>query len=252
MRGDWNDAFEQTRAILQTPIATEARALLVTAWLEDALAEHASIASFARLTLELLQHAAPADLVMQSQLASLDEVEHARLCFAQAARYGHVDRGPGRLSMEAALGPIDLPRLAASTVLEGCIGETLAALIAVEQAHGASDPRTRAILQKIAEDEARHAEFAWQVVRWALSVGGRETREAVALAFERSNADFSHPPAPERSQHAEVLRAHGRLSDSERAEVLERGLREVVLPCARALLSSSAEQSAAGDRVHVA
>src|SRR4051812_7172938 len=57
----------------------------------------ARIASFARLTLELLEHAAPPELVFESQRASLDEIEHARLCFGLAERYSGSARGPGRV-----------------------------------------------------------------------------------------------------------------------------------------------------------
>ena len=75
----------------------------------------------------------------------------------------------GAFPLGAGLGPVDLAELASRTVHEGCVGETLAALIAAEQALEAKDPSVRAALQKIAEDEARHAEFAWRVVRWALA-----------------------------------------------------------------------------------
>jgi hypothetical protein len=214
------------------------RAALAAAWVADALAEHASIASFARLTLELMQHGAPAELVAESQRASLDEVEHARVCFALAERYSGVARGPGNFPLEAGLRPVDLPELASRTVHEGCVGETLAALIAAEQARAATDPSVRAALEKIAEDEARHAEFAWRVVRWTLEIGGLRTRAAVELAFARRTSTFSL-----RTEAAEdprgALAAHGQLTDAQRAVVVARGLRDVVGPCARALLSAN-------------
>lgn len=50
-------------------------------WSADALAEHTSIASFARFTLQLLALDAPSDLLSRSQQAGKDEMEHARLCF---------------------------------------------------------------------------------------------------------------------------------------------------------------------------
>ena len=54
------------------------------AWTADALLEHASVASFSRLSLALLAVGAPADLVALAHRAALDEIRHARLCFALA------------------------------------------------------------------------------------------------------------------------------------------------------------------------
>src|SRR5262245_889099 len=63
----------------EQPVDPTTRAALAAAWLRDAQMEHASIASFARFTLELLAVGAPAELVADSQRASLDEIEHARM-----------------------------------------------------------------------------------------------------------------------------------------------------------------------------
>ena len=61
------------------------RDAVVKAWTTAARAEHASVASFARFTLQLLHLGAPADLVADAQQAALDEVRHARLCFGVAS-----------------------------------------------------------------------------------------------------------------------------------------------------------------------
>ena len=50
-------------------------------WLELAEAEHASIASFARNTLQLMAIGAPSYLLTASQEASIDEVKHTQMCF---------------------------------------------------------------------------------------------------------------------------------------------------------------------------
>ena len=231
---EWSMTLDTTQGF-DADLDPATRAALAAAWLEDALAEHASIASFARLTLELMQHGAPAELVAESQRASLDEVEHARACFALAERYSGVARGPGDFPLDAGLGPVDLAELASRTVHEGCVGETLAALIAAEQALAATDPSVRAVLEKIAEDEAHHAEFAWRVVRWALEVGGPAVRATVALAFAQTTPNFSHGTETDCCPRG-ALAAHGQLTNAERTAVVARGLRDVVAPCARALL----------------
>jgi len=63
------------------------RAVLAAAWTEDALVEHASVAAFARTTLELMALGAPAELLAGAQAAAADEVRHARLSFALASAY---------------------------------------------------------------------------------------------------------------------------------------------------------------------
>jgi hypothetical protein len=74
-------------------------AALARAYAIDGCEEHASIAAFARLTLHLLAVGAPPELVERAHLASLDEIRHARACFALARRYGGRALGPGPLAM---------------------------------------------------------------------------------------------------------------------------------------------------------
>jgi hypothetical protein len=47
--------------------------------------------------LELLALGAPAELVEKAHVAALDEIEHARICFALASAYGGERYGPGPL-----------------------------------------------------------------------------------------------------------------------------------------------------------
>jgi hypothetical protein len=151
---------------------------LADGWESDARMEHASIASFARATLELLAVGAPPALVSATQAASLDEVEHARLCFALASRYSGKELGPGPL---AVVGPrsADLVRLACDVFVEGCVGETIAALAAGRARGGCEDVVVSDVLAKIADDEARHAALAWATLGWACERGGDVVRDAV-------------------------------------------------------------------------
>lgn len=89
------------------------RDALTRAWLADALAEHASIASFARFTLDLLALGAPASMVRDAQRAMLDEIEHARLCFGLASRFGATAWGPGALDVEGSRAGVTLADSAA-------------------------------------------------------------------------------------------------------------------------------------------
>jgi hypothetical protein len=226
----------------QTPslpaLSEDDRERLARAWLDDALLEHASIAAFARFTLELLALGAPPALVAETQRAALDEIEHARLCFSAASRYAGRALGPGALDVSDALLPTDIVAFAVRTFEEGCIGETLSALVATEQLAQARDPWIRSLLERIAEDEARHAELAWRAVRWALDVGGRPVWQALERAMAERIAGQSGDADPEPFGSAEdSWHAHGRLTPRELARVRRQGMLEVVTPCIDALSS---------------
>lgn len=159
----------------QTPAMPrdELRRALADAWANDARFEHASIASFAKLSLELLALGAMAELVAASHRAALDEVEHARLCFALASRYAAEPIGPGALDLGSSVAlATTLERIAAAAVVEGCVGETLGAIEAAEAAR-ARDPIVARALRVIAEDEAKHAELSRRVVAWPSSAAAR-------------------------------------------------------------------------------
>src|SRR6185436_5474545 len=95
------------------------RTELARAWSEIGLMEHASVAAFARFTLQLLSVGAPAALVEQSQQALADELLHTRLCFSLASAYAGEALGPGRLPTEHALDLTALADIAALTLHEG-------------------------------------------------------------------------------------------------------------------------------------
>jgi hypothetical protein len=138
-------------------------------WLRAALLEHASVASFARFTLELLRWGAPPTLVAQAQRAALDEVEHARRCFALAGAYLGQPLGPAEMALgdAVALSPT-FADFVEAVVREGCVGETLSVLEAAGRLQHETDPVVCAVLQQIVADESRHAALAWDTVQWAL------------------------------------------------------------------------------------
>ena len=169
-------------------------------------------------------------------LQRLSEVRHARICFALAQGYAGAPLGPSSFPFDGAmtLGG-DLASLATSTAREGCIGETLAALIAAEQLAHAKDPAVRRALSAIAEDEARHVELAWRTVAWAIDRGGEAVRDAVAAVFAEA---AQHAPAvsKESAIPASVLLPHGRLDSRTTREALVRALDEVICPAFASLL----------------
>ena len=81
--------------------------------------------------------------------------------------------------MQGALEARSLAGIVETAVLEGCIGETVAALEAAEALAFATDESVRAALSRVAEDEARHAELAYRFVRWAFEVSPETQRRAL-------------------------------------------------------------------------
>jgi hypothetical protein len=212
---------------------------LAAAWLKDALEEHASVAAFARFSMLLLSVGAPPELIVASQRASLDEVEHARACFALARRYGGRDVGPGPLSVDNSVHTLSLADLAGLTVTEGCVGETLGALMAVDQLTRASDPEVARILRRIAKDEARHAELAWKFLAWALAQGQPDVELAARRALDAATDELDAMRIVDYGVDLELWHAHGRMTCAEARELGHAGIREVVRPCLEALLDQA-------------
>jgi hypothetical protein len=239
-RADWS----APASVDVEPLTAEVRAALRDAWLEDALLEHASIASFARFTLQLLALGAPPALVEASQQASLDEVRHARDCFALASRYAKTTLGPSELPLAGALVEATLAEAVTAAIVEGCVGETIASAMAAEQRHVAREPQVSAVLDRIAEDEARHAELAWTFVRWAVEVGGAPiasvARETFAAQARLVHEELKKATARPRPADEVMWSRHGRLAPSEAAAVTRAALVEVIQPCAAALLARHA------------
>jgi hypothetical protein len=215
--------------------SAEERAALGAAWLQNALMEHASVAAFARFTLELLAVGAPADLIRDSNAAASDETRHAKLCFALASEYLGEPAGPGPLHIDGALDEISLEKLVVTAIHEGCVGETVAAVEAAEKLAHAKDPAVCAVLAQISEDETRHAELAWRFVKWALE---REPslRSVVEREFDKV---LSQSSAPVVSAVGLDLTRHGVLSERARAELRAAVLDRVISEAALALLNKT-------------
>jgi hypothetical protein len=144
------------------------RAALVAHWTKLGQMEHASIAAFARFNLQLLALGAPPQLVEACTAALADETAHAKLCFGIASAYAGHAIGPGPLDVSNSLELTSLADIVDLVILEGCVGETSAALDALESAESAADPVIRSAYARIADDEQRHAGLAFRFVQWAL------------------------------------------------------------------------------------
>lgn len=229
-RRDWQD-------MPLTPdvegIAPETRAALTSHWLEVAALEHASVASFARFTLQLMALGAPPELLSGAQRAAADEVEHARVAYALASAYGGEAVGPSALDLSGL--PIETDRHAVlrGLVEEACVGETLGVAEAQALASCTHDPVVASLQARIAADEQRHAELAWCVLKWMLDDADADTRAFVRQTFESAIASAAHDPAPRSSVEPSV----GLMDAHEVGIVRRQALEQVVRPCFEALLA---------------
>lgn len=230
-RRDW---LEPSVALAVTSLSDQIRVQLAAHWQHQAEMEHASVAAFARFILELLSLGAPPDLVSAATSALADETAHARLCYALASGYAGRALGPTKLDVTGALRDLGVEDIVTRAVLEGCIGETLAAIEASEAARHAADPALREVLSRIAEDEARHAELSWRFVRWALARGGSELRLAVRTTFRSARNAFASGEEGTRSE-GELLQ-QGVLCPERRRRLALEVFETVIEPCVGALL----------------
>ncbi|MEZ4316331.1 MAG: hypothetical protein R3F61_02455 [Myxococcota bacterium] len=118
-------------------------------WRARAHDEARSVDAFEAIARDLERLGAPRSLVERAEDAARDEARHADI----AARRAGGAVLPGRLPLPA---PLDRHTFVERTILEGCLGEALAAEVLA--AEGEDD---------IARDEARHAQLAWDIVAWA-------------------------------------------------------------------------------------
>jgi hypothetical protein len=217
----------------------DVRSLVGAGWARAAQAEHASIASFARFTLELLAVGAPPELLKDAQNAALDEIAHAERAFEIASIYAGESLGPGKLPIAAnTIGDVTLEGLIAGTIAEGCVNETLAAAEAEAARDAAIPAAVKDALARVAADEAAHAALAFRFVSWAIGVGGSPAREIARTAFARELALRQSEPLLEAARES-LVSGHGLLPAAERRALRLEVVTRVLEPAADALFRSS-------------
>lgn len=155
--------------------------------------EWTSVTAFERLARALAHHGAPPDLVARAKSFADDERRHTELVSGLARAHGGAPR------LRAPSGDETLPSLrslAEENAAEGCVRETLGALVARVQAMRSTAPSIRAVFDVVADEEARHAELSWELHAWFLEALAGEDRAAVedALAGAMRSLEDTLPP----------------------------------------------------------
>jgi hypothetical protein len=153
-----------------------------TYFAECAYLEAVSVLAFRRLALELSIHAAPAALVCAARRAERDEVRHAAATKRLAESFGAAVRTPSNAPFAVRA----LEEIALENAVEGCVRETYGAALALFRANHASTARVRSTMQRIAEDECRHADLSWAIAAWVMPLLDAAARARVVEAQRRA------------------------------------------------------------------
>jgi hypothetical protein len=178
-------------------------------WLSTgARVEAIAAAAFDRLADELECMGAPTSLVRDARASAEHEREHHR-ALADYARVRGVDasRSERALARGPSLARRSLEEIAVENAGEGCVRETLGAVVMAWQAEHAEDPALREVLAKIAREESAHSAWSWELDRWARSVLDPAAVARMDLARARAIAELgramgSTDPSPELARRA--------------------------------------------------
>lgn len=123
--------------------------------------EAVSVVAFERLVVALERAGAPEVLVARARRAADDEARHASIFRDLAAHHG-----VSTPELDVAHAAPTLFELAVENASEGCVRETLGAVITMHQAEHAASAEIRAAFAAICDDEAEHAAFSWELRSW--------------------------------------------------------------------------------------
>ena len=208
-------------------------------WVEQAEGEHASVASFARNTLQLMTLGSPSNLLVESQQAAIDEINHAKISYDIASTITGLKLAPGPLDVQESMKKVDLVSVTRSIIHEGCVGETLAAVEARVRGHATEEQYIKTSLMQIAEEETNHAQLAWDTIEWIaarnpdlLSFAENVLENELERQMINKQA-FSaqlEELACENPYEDSSLQKYGFLTRENAEKVTEAGIRDIILP----------------------
>ncbi len=203
-------------------------------WASAALGEHASVAAFAHVVLHMMNLGAPPPLLLAAIRAMKEEVQHAQLCFSVAKKFLGHPVGPGQLNVPSFSAALDQPeRILDAAIAEGCIDETISTQYARQASASCVDHGIQVVLDKIVDDEDRHAELSWNFVAWMLAQDPALVPVAQA-SFRQHLAQRAVAGVPD---DTDLVEGHGILGAAAQTRARAHAIEHVILPRARALLA---------------
>jgi hypothetical protein len=207
---------------LPAAVDEDVSAAVAAQWRENGRTEHASVAAFARLTLDLMALGAPPALVAAANRDALDEIRHTELCFSLARALDGKGESPGafpeasRARTLPASRTLALAALAVDSLVDGALHEGVSARVIGRLVRRCEQPQIRAVLKEIAADEGRHAAHGWDVVAWCLTEGGSAVADALRGALAALPRE-ARSPLPEGAWDGgwERLGIHGHALEAE-------------------------------------
>lgn len=194
---EWNFASQDK----PSPIDTEEKSKYQAEgmdWTNRALGEHSSIASFALFTIDLMTNNAPPYLIADALQAAMDEYRHARTSFDMASLLTQQNISPGPLPPTSHSFEQDLRGLALRAAEEGCVDETISAMLAAAEVMKLTqEDRTmpgqwKEKVEIIAREEARHSALAWRTVDWVCSVDSITCDEVIQHLRDQAHGRFEY------------------------------------------------------------
>jgi hypothetical protein len=147
--------------------------------------EAASVGAFEQLAEQLAELDAPPSMLERCRAAAEDERNHARWLTMLAERHGAEVREPQLEAREH-----DRLAIAMHNAVEGCVHEAFAALVAAVVARLGESPVLRRIYARIAQDETRHGQLAWDLHAWFMSRLSPREQEQVETAQREALAQL--------------------------------------------------------------
>jgi hypothetical protein len=140
-------------------------------WSSIALAEYHAAGSFADVLGAVIAARAPLDIIGMAGDFVADELMHTELASRIAMELGGgapVEVDFDAMGMKPSEPDLDAFARANDLVIRAaCVTETISGAIAVETRAIVEQPLIRAVVERIARDEARHMRFGWLYMDWA-------------------------------------------------------------------------------------
>ena len=194
--------------------------------------EYASIFSFEQFISELQYFQADQQLIARSQQAKRDEQHHSDSAFAIANRFSQKKYQP--IPIDSIQPKTSFEEWVESLLNDAAINETLAVCLAVEQLKVCTDPQIQQHLKMIVSDEMRHAELAFETLRWAShqnpqllhSIIQKRLQEPFQISLNR----YVHSFDPK------ILKPFGIPPIEDLRCMYEQAIQSVVIPCLEQIL----------------